>query len=232
MDTATDTSVGALAAAEAAKAPKKPAREKVNGFVRPEPGSKTGIIWDFCDILYRLRGEAGEAHPVPLIAEVRELYRGAGGESDSSCYSQYLNWLDYHARKDEVKARRDAERPEVAGLTAEEIAAKKAEKEAKAKARAEKAEAKAAADKIAAEKRAEALANAESAAVALIAKLKAEADAPKPPKAPKAEKAPKAPKPPKAPKAPAAPAAPAAEAPAGDDALLLAAAAAAAAAEG
>ncbi len=215
--TTTDTSVAALAAAEAAKTPKAPAREKINGFVRPEPGSKTGIIWDFCDILYRLRGEAGEAHPVPLIAEVRELYRGSGGTSDSSCYSQYLNWLDYHARKPELKARRAAETSGNAGLSPEEIAAKAQAKADKVAAREAKAAAKAEADRIAAESRAAALANAEEAAAALIAKLKAAKDAPAAPKAPKA------------PKAPAAPAAQEAPAEASDDDLLAAAAAAAAA---
>jgi hypothetical protein len=112
-----------------------------NGVSRPFPGTKTGLVWDYADAIYKARLNAGVAHPVPVIAEVQKLYSNVVGAVPATCRQQFQFWCVFHDLKDAWRARVEAEGQEV---DAEKIAAKKA-KEAEKVQKAEAAAAKAAA---------------------------------------------------------------------------------------
>lgn len=110
-------------------------RPKQNGQVRPEPMSRTGLVWDFADQIMAERKAAGEKHPVPTIGEVKAKYEFVEGAQMATCQTQYGRWVIFHDLRDALKARRDDEK---SAMTEEETAAKKAKEEAKAKKAAEK----------------------------------------------------------------------------------------------
>lgn len=112
---------------------------KQNGVTRPFPGTKTGLVWDYADAIYKARQNAGVAHPVPVIAEVQKLYNNVVGAVPATCRQQFQFWCVFHGLKDAWRARVEAEGQEV---DAEKIAARQAKEQAKldkAKAAAEKA---------------------------------------------------------------------------------------------
>lgn len=129
-DTATVTPVVALE------------QPRQNGILRPYPGTKTGLVWDYADAIYAARKQANKEHPVPVIAEVQNLYSNVVGAVPATCRQQFQFWCVFHGLKDAWRARVEAEGQEV---NAEKIAAKKAKEQAKldkAKAAAEKAAAR------------------------------------------------------------------------------------------
>src|SRR5262245_6617842 len=86
--------------------PVKPKRPTQNGQVRPEPGSRTGLVWDYADSLYNANLAAGKANPVPTIGEVKELYMRIPAAMPATCQTQYGRWVIYHGFRDLLKARR------------------------------------------------------------------------------------------------------------------------------
>lgn len=116
----------------------KPKVERVrqNGHTRPQPGSKTGIVWDIADKISEKQGRPA------LRDEVFEEYaKKVPDASAGTCGTQYSRWVMFHNAGAAIKKYRDS-------LDTE----KQAKKEAAAKAKADKAAAaaKAKADKAAA----------------------------------------------------------------------------------
>lgn len=101
---------------------------KQNGVSRPFPGTKTGLVWDYADAIYKARQNAGVKHPVPVIAEVQNLYNNVVGAVPATCRQQFQFWCVFHGLKDAWRARVAEEGQEV---DAEKVAAKKAKEEAK-----------------------------------------------------------------------------------------------------
>ena len=104
-----------------------PTRERRNGQVRPTPGTRTGLVWDYADAILAQRIAANEPHPVPVIMEVRKLYDANPGAMAATCQTQYGRWLQFHDAREALKARRESEK----GAMTEAQLAKEAAKEAK-----------------------------------------------------------------------------------------------------
>lgn len=133
-----------------AKAPKVE-RVKQNGFTRPLPGTKTGLVWDIAD-----RISAEKKRPA-LRDEVIEAYKAEQADARNGTVStQYSRWCGFNGVQDVLRKMRAEEK-----AAAEKVKAD--EKAAKAK---EKADKKAAADKAKADKAAAAKAKKEAAAKA------------------------------------------------------------------
>lgn len=127
-----------------------PERERQNGAVRPTPGTRTGLVWDYADAILAKRIAAGEQHPVPTIAEVRALYEGnVEGARLATCQAQFDRWLKFHNARAALKARREAEKTDT-------TAAKEAAKAEKAQKKAEREAAKSAKEAAKAERAAKA----------------------------------------------------------------------------
>lgn len=116
-------------------------RPKQNGQVRPTPGTRTGLVWDYADALMAKREQLQLEHKVPLVSEVKDLYRSVADAQDSTAQTQYGRWIIYHDLRDALKARRAAEKPTKPG-DEEKAKAREEKKAAREKAKAEKDAAK------------------------------------------------------------------------------------------
>lgn len=100
-----------------------------NGFTRPSPGSKTGVIWDIAD---RLTAEAGGTHAqrkdvlAAVFAEYPETSQG-------TATTQYGRWRRYHGLQGRSLAAEPVEEPTPAPTAAKAIAKAIAKAAAKAK---------------------------------------------------------------------------------------------------
>lgn len=117
----------------------KPKRERKNGQTRPEPGSKTGLIWDIAD---KITGATGV---VATKDEVWADYQGkVEGPAEATVSTQYGRWVIFHGYQEQVKAQRKAAKDAKTAGEADEKAKAKQEKEAEKQRKAqEKADKKA-----------------------------------------------------------------------------------------
>ena len=80
--------------------------DKKNGFTRPLPGTKTGIIWDIMDAYYKERGV------VPTYAEVWKIYRDQVSDAkETTCRTQSSRWLGYHGLREASREQKAAAGP-------------------------------------------------------------------------------------------------------------------------
>jgi hypothetical protein len=99
-----------------------------NGVLRPFPGTKTGLVWDYADAIYAERQKQGFKHAVPVISEVSKLYDNVIGAVPATCRQQFQFWKKYHGLKPAWEARIAEEGNET---DAAKIEAKKAKDAAK-----------------------------------------------------------------------------------------------------
>ncbi|MEK1887547.1 MAG: hypothetical protein AAAB35_08235 [Phyllobacterium sp.] len=71
--------------------PKRTVRPIRNGFVRPEAGTLTGLVWDLADEHYENSGK------VPTVRQIVQQYMSrVQGAKETTCRTQYWRWIQYH----------------------------------------------------------------------------------------------------------------------------------------
>lgn len=80
-----------------------------NDVLRPFPGTKTGLVWDYADALLAARKDQKMEHAVPLVSEVQALYSNVIDAVPSTCRQQFAFWLKFNGLKPEWQARIAAE---------------------------------------------------------------------------------------------------------------------------
>lgn len=108
-------------------------RVKQNGFTRPLPGSKTGLVWDVAD---RLSAE----HKRPALRDevIAEYKKEVPDARVGTVSTQYSRWCGFHGVQDVLRKMRAEEKNAAEAEKAKAKAAKeaaKAEKAAVAKAK-------------------------------------------------------------------------------------------------
>lgn len=140
-------------------------RERQNGFTRPLPGTKTGLVWDVADELSEKLGRPAKRDEV-----IEEYKKREPNAMPGTMSTQYSRWCGFHNVAEILKKLRADEKAAAQAANAE--AKEKAEAEKAEKARAKEAE-KAERERVKAEK-AEAAAKAKEEKAAAKAKAKEE----------------------------------------------------------